>query len=105
MFANRATHWRTLKSKAQVASWLAMFGRAAQAFVHGPLPGHINIHTSYYFPLLLNDQTTKVGAIKQRFTCHINGQACSPLSTQLKKGCSLLAVANEPTAAIELGLR
>jgi hypothetical protein len=75
MFANRATHWRTLKTKAQVASWLAIFGRAAQAFVHGPLPGHINIHTNYYFPLLLNDQTTKVGAMKQRFTCHVNGQA------------------------------
>jgi hypothetical protein len=82
-----------------------MFWRAAQAFVHGPLPVHISIYTSYYIPLVSNDQTTEVGFMKQRFIWHSNGQACSPISTQLDKGCSQLAAANAPTAAIELGCR
>jgi hypothetical protein len=46
MLANRATHWRTLKTKAQVASWLAMLWRAAQAFTW-TLASAYNIHTSY----------------------------------------------------------
>jgi hypothetical protein len=51
MLANRATHWRTLKTKAQVASWLAMLWRAAQqAFVHGRLPVHTTFKQATNFP-------------------------------------------------------
>jgi hypothetical protein len=46
LLANYATHWRTVKTKAQVAS-LAMSWRAAQPFVHGPLPVHIKVHRSF----------------------------------------------------------